>query len=141
MSALRHFAATEAQAAGRGVVGVVSRITGLARSMIGRGLNELRSRASGDGFRVRRPGGGRKPLVETDPTLCDDLRSLVEPDARGNPQPPLLWTCESLRKLSQALCNMGHKIGRTRIGERLHDLYAWRDARLYRLRFTGLSVG
>jgi len=120
--ALRRFAAAEAEAAGHGGVTAVSRITGLARSTVGRGLNELRTGGSCDASRVRRPGGGRKPLVTTDPTLRDDLRSLVEPDARGDPQSPLLWTCKSLRKLSQALCDMGHKIGRTRVGELLHEL-------------------
>ena len=109
--ALRRFAAAEAQAAGRGGVAVVSQITGLARSTIGRGLNELRAGEACDIDRVRRPGGGRKPLAATDPGLVDDLRGLVEPDARGDPQSPLLWTCKSLRKLSQSLCDMGHKIG------------------------------
>ena len=120
--ALRRFAAAEAEAAGRGGVAAVSRITGLARSTIGRGLNELRSGTTCDVSRVRRPGGGRKPLVAIDPSLLDDLRSLVEPDARGDPQSPLLWTCKSLRKLSHALGDMGHKIGRTRVGELLHEL-------------------
>jgi hypothetical protein len=120
--ALRRFAAAEAQAAGRGGVAAVSRITGLARSTIGRGLNELRAGEACDADRVRRPGGGRKPLTATDPRLIDDLRSLVEPDARGDPQSPLLWTCKSLRKLSQSLGDMGHKIGRTLIGELLHGL-------------------
>lgn len=72
--------------------------------------------------RVRRPGGGRKPLSMTDASLLDDLRSLVEPDSRGDPQSPLLWTCKSLRKLSQSLCAMGHRIGRTVVGELLHKL-------------------
>jgi hypothetical protein len=120
--ALRRFAAAEAKAAGRGGVAAVSRITGLARSTIGRGLNELGSGATREVSRVRRPGGGRKPLIEIDPRLLDDLRCLVEPDTRGDPQSPLLWTSKSLRKLSQALCDMGHKIGRTRVGELLHEL-------------------
>jgi hypothetical protein len=120
--ALRRFAAAEAQVAGWGGVAAVSRITGLARSTIGRGLNELRAGEACDADRVRRPGGGRKPLAATDPGLIDDLRLLVEPDARGDPQSPLLWTCKSLRKLSQSLREMGHTIGRTLVGELLHEL-------------------
>jgi len=120
--ARRRLAAAEAQAAGRGGIAAVSRITGIARSTIGRGLAELRAEEPCEISRVRRPGAGRKPLVESDPTLRDDLRSLVEPDARGDPQSPLLWTCKSLRKLSEALRDMGHEIGRTRVGELLHEL-------------------
>ena len=33
-----------------------------------------------------------------------------------------LWTCKSLRKLARGLCDMGHKIGRTVVGELLHEL-------------------
>jgi hypothetical protein len=98
------------------------RATGLARSTIGRGLGELRAGQIQDVDRVRRPGGGRKPLSETDASLLDDLRSLVEPATRGDPQSPLLWTCKSLRKLAESLRGMGHKIGRTLVGELLHKL-------------------
>jgi len=119
---LRRFAAAEATSAGRGGVSAVMRATGLARSTIGRGLVELRAGLMVDAGRVRRPGGGRKPLSETDATLLDDLRSLVEPTTRGDPQSPLLWTCKSLRKLADGLCGMGHQIGRTLVGELLHKL-------------------
>ncbi len=54
-------------------------------------------------------------LAETDAELLDDLRSLIESDTRGDPQSPLLWTCKNLR-------NMGYKIGRTLVGERLRGL-------------------
>ena len=118
----RRFAAAEALTAGRGGIVAVSRATGLARSTIGRALGELRGGEALDADRVRRPGGGRKPLSETDASLLDDLRSLIEPATRGDPQSPLLWTCKSLRKLSQGLRDMGHQIGRTLVGELLHAL-------------------
>ena len=108
--------------AGRGGVSAVTRATGVARSTIGRGLAELRSGEALDTSRVRRPGGGCKPLIETDTSLLNDLRSLVEPDTRGDPQSSLLWTCKSLTKLSRGLREMGHKIGRTLVGELLHKL-------------------
>jgi hypothetical protein len=118
----RRFGAAEAIAAGRGGVSAVMRATGLARSTIGRGVAELRQEEPEVGNRVRRQGGGRKPLCETDTGLLDDLRSLVEPETRGDPESPLLWTCRSLRKLSQSLRDMGHQIGRTLVGELLHKL-------------------
>jgi len=72
--------------------------------------------------RVRRPGGGRKPLSETDTSLLDDLRLLVEPETRGDPQSPLKWTCKSLRKLSQSVRERSHEIGRMLVRELLHKL-------------------
>ena len=118
----RRFAAAEAMTAGHGGIAAVSRATGLARSTVGRALSELRAGGAVDAERVRRFGGGRKPMSAMDASLIDDLRSLVEPTTRGDPQSPLLWTCKSLRKLSQSLRDMGHKIGRTLVGELLHKL-------------------
>jgi hypothetical protein len=118
----RRFAAAEAMAAGRGGVSAVERATGIARSTIGRGLSELRSEEPEADGRVRRPGAGRKPLIESDASLLDDLRALIEPETRGDPQSPMLWTCKSVRKLSQSLCAMGHRIGRTVVGQLLHKL-------------------
>src|SRR5215813_4703437 len=82
-SSRRRFGAAEAIAAGRGGVSAVMRATGLARSTIGRGLAELRREETPEAGRVRRPGGGRKPLSVTDASLLGDLRALVEPDSRG----------------------------------------------------------
>jgi hypothetical protein len=109
-------------AAGYGGVSAVERATGIARSTIGRGLIDLRSEEPELPERVRRLGAGRKPLSETDASLIEDLRGLVEPQTRGDPQSPLKWTCKSLRKLSAALRDMGHRVGRTVVGELLRTL-------------------
>ena len=98
----RRFAAAEALAAGRGGIAAVARATGIARSTIGRALREVRSGETLDPGRVRRPGAGGKLKSETDASLLDDLRALIEPETRGDPQSPLLWTCKSLRKLAGA---------------------------------------
>src|SRR5580698_326463 len=72
----RRFAAAEARAAGFGGIQAVAQITGIARSTIGRGLAELCGATDvPPAGRVRRPGAGRKPLTETDPSLLDDLRA------------------------------------------------------------------
>ena len=115
----RSFAAGEARAAGYGGIAAVSRATGIAASTIGRGLKEL---ACGSGLplnRVRRPGGGRKPLVATNPTLLDDLLALVEPSERGDPMSPLRWTCKSLRRLAAELAARGPQVSHTVVGELL----------------------
>jgi transposase len=119
----RRFAAAEARSAGWGGVSALSRITGMARSTIGRGLAELRSAASDVAAgRVRRAGGGRKKLTSGDATLLDDLRKLVEPATRGDPQVPLLWTSKSLRHLAAALQSLGHRIGHNAVASLLREL-------------------
>jgi hypothetical protein len=115
----RLFAATEAAAAGYGGIAAVSAATGIAVSTIGRGLKDL---AEADGVlagRVRRVGGGRKPLVVSNPDLLRDLMALVEPGARGDPMSPLRWTCKSLRRLAAELAARGHRVSRTVVGELL----------------------
>ena len=115
----RSFAAGEARSAGYGGIAAVSRATGIAASTIGRGLKEL---ACGPGLpadRVRRHGGGRKALVETNATLLDDLLALVSPSERGDPMSPLRWTCKGLRRLAKELGTRGHKISHTVVGELL----------------------
>src|SRR5438067_8632528 len=74
----RLFAASEVRAAGWGGLEAVSTITGIARSTIGRGLKDLEGPPLPTG-RVRRKGGGGKPLTMRDATLLDDLSRLVEP--------------------------------------------------------------
>jgi DNA-binding phage protein len=115
----RLYAASEARAAGRGGIAAVSRATGVARSTIGRGLKDLAAPERIPAGRVRRAGGGRKALTQTDPTLLSDLEALVEPDSRGDPMSPLRWTCKSLRTLASQLGALGHKISHTVVGELL----------------------
>src|SRR5882724_10126367 len=85
----RLWAAAEAKALGYGGVSLVANATGVSRRAIHAGLAELDAADSPPAGRVRRPGAGRKPLTETDPTLLDHLRSLVEPATRGDPERPL----------------------------------------------------
>lgn len=118
----RLFAAAEARAAGHGGIAAVSRATGIAASTIGRGLAELDDPTPLDPDRVRRRGGGRKALTETDPQLVRDLERLVAPDERGDPMSPLRWTCKSLRQLARELRDMGHQISHTVVGELLKSL-------------------
>lgn len=120
----RRFAAAEARAAGRGGVTAVARITGLARSTIGRGLSELRGEAAPAAApdRIRRKGGGRKPVVVGDATLLSDLKELVEPATRGDPMAPLLWTAKSLRNLAAGLGARGHRVCHNVVGNLLRDM-------------------
>src|ERR1700678_3126747 len=115
----RLLAATEARLAGYGGIAAVARATGVAASTIGRGLQDLSAEDVIDPERVRRPGGGRKPLTVTDPSLLRDLLSVVEPGERGDPMSPLRWTCKSLRRLAAEMAALGHKVSRTVIGELL----------------------
>jgi hypothetical protein len=106
----RLFAAAEVRAAGRGGLAVVSEITGLARSTINRGEDDLDAAPLPIG-RIRRKGGGRHALGDEDPGLREALRRLVDPDTFGDPMRPLVWVSKSLKKLATALTSMGFPVG------------------------------
>jgi hypothetical protein len=124
----RLWLAAEAKALGRGGIAAVTRATGVLGKRIGMGLRELAQMAQppvdslSEPVRIRRPGGGRKKLTEIDETLVDDLESLVAPETRGDPESLLRWTTKSVRRLAEQLGEMGHKIGRQKVSELLHEL-------------------
>src|SRR5271154_6208415 len=92
--ARRLWAATEVNAMGYGGLAAVSRATGLAKSTIRFGQQELRTPTAAEPRRrVRRPGAGRKPITETSPGIVAALDALVEPTSRGDPMCALRWTC------------------------------------------------
>jgi transposase len=119
---LRRFAATEAQAYGRGGISLVSRITGIARSTICRGVREIAEKPQPDTGRIRKPGGGRKSKLAKDSTLLKDLEGLVDPVTRGDPMQLLLWTSKSLRHLEQSLNSPGHSVCPHVISDCLREL-------------------
>src|SRR3990170_4208866 len=119
---MRRWAAAEALSLGRGGTAAVSRATGIAESTIRRGRRELACEEQPEPGRVRRPGAGRKPLTETDPTLLADLERLVDDTSRGDPEAPLRWTAKSLRNLASELRGQGHEISAASVAPLLRRL-------------------
>jgi len=121
----RLFAAAEAKVLGRGGITHISKATGISRRAIHVGLNELASKESREEIKpvkVRKPGGGRKTIVEKDPQLTIDLEKLIDSTTRGDPESPLRWTCKSLRTLAKELNAQGHKVSYPVVGNILHEL-------------------
>lgn len=131
----RHWAACEAMAMGQGGISAVSRATGLSRKTIRRGIREVTEEMPSltdeiAAQRIRRPGGGRKHLTETDPTLRTDLQRLVESTTRGDPTSPLLWTCKSTRRLADELTRLGHSVSHMSVARMLKAMdYSLQGAR------------
>jgi Rhodopirellula transposase DDE domain len=115
----RLWAATEAVELGRGGVSALAAATGLSRTTIRAGVVEIEAMPAGGidagPSRIRRPGGGRKPLTRTDAQLSPALEALIEPTERGEPDSPLRWTIRSTRVLAKALTEQGHAISHTAV--------------------------
>ncbi len=93
-----------------GGIATVVRITGLARKTVRAGMDDVQDPAVRQSDRVRRPGGGRKSVVAGDPTLLDDLRALVAPATRGDPERTLRWTSKSVAKITAELQAQDHTV-------------------------------
>ena len=125
----RLLVAVEAKVLGRGGVTAVALATGVSRTTILAGLNEIQALANPlervadepamAPARMRRAGAGRKKIQAKDETLVADLLRLVEPTTRGDPQSPLRWTCKSLRTLADQLKAGGHIVSHVVVGQLL----------------------
>jgi hypothetical protein len=98
----------------------VERATGLSRTTIRAGRDELRAGVSAeDVVLVRRAGGGRPRIEETTPEIVAVLESLVDPVTRGDPESPLRWTSKSTRKLATELTAQGYAVSPQKVGQLL----------------------
>jgi len=118
----RLWAGAEALSHGRGGQAAVVRATGMSDMTVAKGMREIRAGESLQAGRVRRAGGGRRPLTETDPTLLSDLERLVSDEARGDPESPLRWTAKSVRTLAGALRGQGHRVSHETVAKLLRGL-------------------
>ena len=116
----RVYVASEAQDYGRGGIALLSRLTGITRKTIRRGLQDIKSGDTSD--RVRNPGGGRQKLIAKNPNLLKAIKELVDPVTRGDPESSLKWTSKSLRKIEQALRLAKHEVTHQTVRNILHEL-------------------
>ena len=114
-------AANEAVHEGYGGISRISRVCGLSRGTITKGIRELGENPIAAG-RIRRAGGGRHTLLVSDPELPRALETLVEPLARGDPQSPLRWTCKSTRTLAAELSRQDHPVSHEKVAQFLRAM-------------------
>ncbi len=88
---------------GRGGIRAISDLTGVHRNTISAGLKELRlgeefqDNEIGSGH-VRRSGGGRKTVAQSQQGIIEALDCLIDNRSYGNPENPLRWTTKSSAK-------------------------------------------
>jgi hypothetical protein len=111
----RIYLGTEAEKIGFGGISIVARTSGADRKTIRKGIAEIHKPVVT--IQVRKKGGGRKKLVEQDPTLVADIESLIEP--KGDPMSLTRWTTKSLASLVSALAQKNHTIKKSALAELL----------------------
>jgi hypothetical protein len=123
--ARRQWAGAEAMAIGWGGISRVASATGMSRITIKQGVRELKQRVGPDAepvtARIRRCGGGSKPLTQIDPQIESALEELVAPETRGDPMSPLRWTLKSTSQLSRELTVRDHPVSARKVAALLKD--------------------
>ena len=120
----RLYLANEAKAIGHGGITQVSEVSGVSRVTITNGMSEINS----EGYqaeaqtRSRKKGGGRKRIETKNPRIVSELEKLLESHTKGNPMNPLKYSSKSMRKLEEALSEMGIKVSDTAIAKILRTL-------------------
>ena len=120
----RHWLGAEALAYGRGGLSVVSEACSVSHRTVEAGMREVQQAPSAPArrARIRRPGGGSKPITEKFPRIKEELEKLVDPCTRGDPQSPLRWTSKSLRRLAAELTERGFAISADKVADLLREL-------------------
>ena len=127
----RDFLGTVAHELGHGGIAFVNSVTGTARNTIVSGISDIKcveSKATIDNIpisskRIRREGGGRKPLTEKIPELHERIQQVIDKNTYGNPEKPLLWTTLSVRKIADSLKDLFDiTLHYTSIGKELEEM-------------------
>ena len=111
----------EALRCGRGGIQRMMETSGLSKPTILKGIHELRDKrnlASEEG-RVRKPGGGRKPIEEHDPEVARLLEEVMDESTVGDPMSPLKWNSKSTYQIQQYLARQGHPVSADTVQRRL----------------------
>jgi hypothetical protein len=119
----RRYAAVEALKIGYGGVAYVARVLGMSRRTLYTGIRELEEmgdgdrdhpqRPSGEAERVRRRGGGRRPMRDGEPQVVAILDEVLEAHSAGSPtDEQVRWTDLKPMRLAQELREQGVRICR-----------------------------
>ena len=118
---LRQYLGSEAEALGRGGIAIISKVSGKARNTIVAGMKENRSGQDNTG-RIRKAGGGRKPINVKYPGISKEIESIVTDTTFGNPENPLTYTTKSTRKIKQILNEKNYEVGYDVVAKILKEL-------------------
>jgi transposase len=121
----RWFVADKALDLGRGGITRLSQVSGMSRTTITKAIGELRGRGAlhpAAAGRVRREGGGRKRLEESDPEVKKLIVGIVEETTAGDPMSLLRWTSKSTRSIAAELARRGHPVDPVTVGRCLREL-------------------
>jgi transposase len=119
----RIYLTAEAASIGWGGKSKISKLSGVSRTAIAHGEEDIRNTYfQTDNGQIRRQGCVRKKEIAKHPNLKDAIRQIVEPYIVGDPESLLLWTSKSVRNIQELLKEQGYKVSHELIRRILQDM-------------------
>ncbi len=119
----RHYIGLWAIELGWGGISKVNKLTGKSMDTIRKGIREIKSGTNikKEG-RLRKEGGGRKKIVDKDPTIREKIETILEENTAGDPMSKLKWTNKSTYMIANELKNKGQKISEDTVGRLIKQM-------------------
>lgn len=100
----RHYIGLWAIELGWGGISKVNKLTGKSMDTIRKGIKEINSgRNIKKEGRLRKEGGGRKKIVNKNPTIQKNIENILEENTAGDPMSKLKWTNKSTYTITSVL--------------------------------------
>jgi hypothetical protein len=111
----RQLAGLEAIKLGWGGITKICNLTKMSPHTVRKGILELKLKSNLSNNRVRKKGGGRKKIIDSEPEVLNDLEKIINNYTAGNPMKHLIWTNKSLSNLTAELNEKKHKVSRSSV--------------------------
>jgi hypothetical protein len=107
----RGYAAIEAMKLGHGGQNYISSVLGCHFQTVKAGINEITNGTETPENRIRKPGGGKKKIIETVENIDEIFFEILKDNTAGSPMDKeIKWTNLSLKEISKAFESKGMNI-------------------------------
>jgi hypothetical protein len=107
----RRYAAIEAMKLGHGGQNYISSVLGCHFQTVMAGIDEIRNGTETPGDRIRKPGGGKKKIIDTVENIDEVFFEILKDHTAGSPMDKeLKWTNLNRKEISKAFKSRGMNI-------------------------------
>lgn len=128
----RRYAAVEAKKLGYGGITYICKVLGCDAGTVTRGLQDLEQNLPSQDKRIRKPGGGRKSVLEQVEGIEDAFLAVVKNNTAGSPMDESIkWTNLSRRQIAEGLAEYGFCVSVT-VVDKLLDKHNFRRRQAFK---------
>lgn len=118
----RRLAGIKAIEIGRGGVIHICKLTGMSHHTVIKGMREVRNIKRQPSERIRKKGGGRKKIIDKNPSVKKEIENILEENTAGDPMSKLKWTNKSTYTIADELKNKNQNASEVTVGRVIKQL-------------------